>query len=191
MRLSLIINTCAGDPLAGEPKYGKRSYRQRGELLRDEILPAARLQDWDEILVVGQFEPGEGYKYVMQDPIFRDRRDALWQRELGARSSTGDIMCFNHDDHAWQGDINLLRVPAKWDILVPRRIDKAGGALNNGRLQGYMGGHCLAMRRSLWARVPWTTVDTEWWDITLTRIWREEGGHIEWTDDLTHVDLDG
>ncbi len=194
MRLSLIINTCAGDPLAGQPVHGNRSYRQRYALLQTEILPIALSQGWDEVIVAGQFEEGLGYSYAEQQPIFRDRRDALWQRELGARMSTGHILAFSHDDHVF-GDgivkrLHELCTHDDWDLLVPRREDRNGVLLNNGKASDYMGGHSLVMRRWLWAQVPWTSVDTEWWDTTMTRIWREEGGRIVWDDSISHIDMD-
>lgn len=192
MKISLIINTCSLDPLAPRVMYGQRTYKERAELLRNEILPAARRDDWDEVIVVGSFEPGPGYEYVRLDPIYRDRRDALWQRELGARHATGDILAFSHDDHmfAHMAPNAIALHDPEWDILVPRRVDNAGNELPNGRDHNYMGGHSLVMRRWLWARIPWTAVDTAWWDRSLTRVWREEGGRIVFTDALCHIDLD-
>jgi hypothetical protein len=172
--------------------YAKKPYAYRAELLRERILPAACSEGWDEIIVVGQFEAGIGYEYVPMQPIFRDRRDALWQREAGARCSTGSILAFGHDDHMFApGALEMLcGVPDDWDILVPARHNEAGDTLDNGKKKDYMGGHCLFMRRAAWAKVPWTTVDTEWWDVTLTRVWREEGLCIQWTDKIVHIDLD-
>lgn len=208
MRISLIVNTCAMDPLAGKPLYGRRTYRERADLLRRTLVDTTQ-DDWDEIIVVGSFEPPpeerepeaiypgkawrRSYTYVPMDPICRDRRDALWQRELGARTATGDLLAFSHDDHAFaMGTPSVLRAMQQddWDLLVPQRVNLMGDELNNGRAEGYMGGHSLVMKRWLWARVPWTAVDTEWWDQSLSRIWREEGGRIAWTDDIAHIDLD-
>lgn len=195
LKLSLVINTCSLDPLAPAVKYGQRTYRERAQLLADVIIPAAIDEGWHEIIVVGTFQPGDGYMYAPLLPIYRDRRDALWQRELGARLSTGDLIAFSHDDHQFaSGTTESLIFDDEpedtWDLLVPRRVDRAGAELNNGRDAGYMGGHSLIMKRWLWARCPWTAVDTEWWDVSLTRLWREEGGRIVWTDQLQHIDLD-
>lgn len=211
MKISLIINSCSGDPAAGQPIYGWRSYRQRMELLHDEILPAAMREGWDEILVAGQFVEGKGYRYLPMPPVFRDRRDALWQREHGARFATGDLLAFSHDDHAFEIGTRLAlldftlgvdsgvtdldgkpvyKKPVDWDLLVPKRVDRHGTLLNNGRDDNYMGGHALVMKRALWAKVPWTTCDTEWWDTSMTRVWREEGAKIVWTDEIIHVDMD-
>ena len=195
MKTSLIINTCSMDALAAPRKslYANAPYGARASLLRDKIILAACIEGWDEIFVVGSFESGKGYRYIPMQPIYRDRRDALWQRELGARHATGDVLAFAHDDHMFApGTLAQLKKhpQAWWDILVPERVDEKGNLLDNGKDAGYMGGHCLLMKRATWAAVPWTSVDTEWWDVTLTRVWKEEGAKIMWTDDLTHIDLD-
>ena len=192
MKTSLIVNTCSLDVLAPKVVYGRCTYRERADLLRDKILPSARQDGWHEIIVAGIFEEGEGYTYVKLDPIYRDRRDALWQRELGARHATGDVLAFSHDDHMFASLTPSLiqQHDPEWDLLVPKRVDCAGTELNNGRDHDYMGGHSLVMRRWLWARIPWTSVDTVWWDRSLTRLWRQEGGRIVFTDSLCHIDLD-
>ena len=53
-----------------------------------------------------------------------------------------------------------------------------------------MGGHCLVMKRWLWAEVPWTLLDTEYWDVPMTREWKKVGGKLLWVDDLVHYDLE-
>lgn len=213
-KLSLIVNTAALDPrIGGRSNPHRRSrYMNREHLLRDEILPAVREQDWDEVLVVGQWEPGEGYEYIEMEPRYRDRRDALWQRDLGFRASTGDILTFCHDDHR-PGDgyaeklRNLIDDPSfpEWDILVPKRIHaETGEEMNNGhpkwsaldgrpmefRKDGYMGGHCCTFRRWVPARIPWTTLDTEFWDTEMSRIWRQAGAEMVFAEDLVHLDLE-
>lgn len=194
MRASLIINTAACDPLAQRRFDGSQiAHRDRARLLRERVLLDAQRDDWHEIIVVGSFEPGEGYRYVPMPPVHRDRRDALWQRELGARHATGDLLAFCHDDHTFAPDSVAAihdELPP-WDLLVPRRVNVMGHTLNNGAQDTppYMGGHALVMRRTLWATLPWTSVDTEWWDLTLTRIWQEEGAVLRWSDRVTHIDL--
>jgi len=188
--ISLIVNTACMDPMVKGKKqlYANKPYGARAEMLHDIILPYVREQ-FDEVLVVGAFERGEGYQYIPMPPLFRDRRDALWQRELGARHSRGSILAFSHDDHLLKFELSRP-LETDWDILVPRREDRDGNELNNGRLEGYMGGHSLFMTREMWAQVPWTSVNTEWWDVTMTRVWRESGARILWTEGIVHVDLD-
>lgn len=213
MRISYIINTACTDPHvnAGRNRWRQAGYSERYRLLKEKVLPAALSQDFDEIIVCGNFETGTGYQYVPMEPRYRDRRDALWQRELGARYATGDVLVFGHDDHAVASGFksNLLNwiigfdtevtdldnkpvyERKSWDLLIPKRQHALTGAeLNNGKADGYMGGHVLVMKRWLWAQVPWTTLDTEWWDTSMTRMWQEAGGKLVWADDLVHLDVE-
>lgn len=200
MRISYIINTAASDPrvnTVGNP-YRSAGYQRRYDLLKEKVLPAALTQGFDEILVSGCFEEGNGYTYVTVPPRYRDRRDALWQREIGARYATGDILVFGHDDHMLAPDFydSLLNwcLHAKlppWDLLIPRRIHGITGAeLNNGKDEDYMGAHVLVMKRWLWAEVPWTLLNTIFWDTSMTREWRAAGGKLVWADDLIHIDVE-
>lgn len=195
-RISLIINTACMDPevAQGQNLYRVSTYGQRCETLR-QSLSSLTSAGFDEIIVCGVFEEGEGYQYVRMAPRCRDRRDALHQRDLGAAYATGDILVFCHDDHIpGPGFVEELRAMSKdpgWALLVPKRLHGiTGEELENGRSADYMGGHCLVMQRWLWAEVPWTSVDTEWWDVSMTRLWREAGGVIIHTDKLTHIDLE-
>lgn len=193
MRISLIYNTACMDKVVRERNnhYRQASYAEREELLSKAL---RGVTGFDEVIVAGTFKEGDGYRYVPVTPYVRDRRDALWQREWGARYSTGDILVFSHDDHELgEGFAETLRemLDEPWDLLVPqRRHSKTQEKLENGEAAGYMGGHALVMRRWLWAEVPWVSVDTEWWDVTMTRLWEEAGGRIVWTDRLVHYDIE-
>lgn len=198
MKTSLIINTASKDPWvaqAGNP-YRRVGYSARYSLLHDTILPAVLREQFDEVIIAGTFEDGPGYTYVPVQPRFRDRRDALWQRERGARHATGDFLVFCHDDHLpaagflatfrrnWQHEPD-------WDLLVPeRRHGKLDTVLDNGSERGYMGAHCLLMRRWVWARCPWTTIDSVWWDVGMTRVWQAAGAKLRWSTDLLHYDME-
>lgn len=207
-KTSLIFNTACMDPLVRSSKnfWRTASYGDRVEVLKETIKCA---EGFDEIIVAGTFEPGEGYQYVEVQPRFRDRRDALYQREFGARYSTGDVLVFCHDDHRPGEDFcdKLLQVYlcinrteqekeswkeyTDWDLLIPeRRHLVTDEILNNGKEKGYMGGHCLVMKRWLWAEVPWIMLDTEYWDISMTRLWKEAGAKLLWVDDLVHYDCE-
>lgn len=196
MRISYIINSAASDPWIqdGRNPWRQAGYGSRYRLLKEKVLPAAMQQGFDEIIVAGCFEEGEGYRYVPVAPRFRDRRDALWQREIGARYATGNVLIFGHDDHALHGDWwDFLKWPEwdSWDLLIPKRIHGITGTeLTNGKDKGYMGGHVLVMKRWLWAEVPWTACDTIFWDVSMTRLWKEAGGKLVYADDLVHADVE-
>ena len=194
MSVSLIINTASGDPrVAGERNpWRSRTYGERVPLVHQIVKECA---DFDEIIVAGVFEPSADglYTYVQITPQYGDRRDALLQREIGARHATGDILVFTHDDHMPQTpwDLHLLESD-DWDILVPKRIHGITGVeLNNGKAEGYMGGHTLCMKRHAWAAVPWVTaMPPRCWDRPMTRIWKDAGLKIVWIDELVSVDLE-
>ena len=191
-RVSLIINTACAAPHAATSKnpWRQSSYSDRSKFLR-EIIDAG--QNFDECLVTGSFHAGDGYTYVAVESVYCDRRDALYQRELGTRTSTGNILCFTHDDHLPQFSADDVHAhDPKWDILVPRRAHgKTGATLPNGHDEGYMGGHTLLMRRDVWVTVPWLTIESaRCWDLVLSDIWLDKGFNIVYTDALVSVDLE-
>jgi hypothetical protein len=161
-----------------------------------EILP--RSVGFDEVVVAGEFpsqlkERFPHVRFVAVPSQRRDRWDALFQREAGARFVTGDILVFCHDDHApGEGLAEYLRKMAPTvDILVPKRVHlRTRAVLNNGRADGYMGGHCYAMRRWIWASVSLTVAPDEYWDIYLTSIWKDLGAKIQWTEEALHYDCE-
>lgn len=191
-KISVIVNTACLDPSPGSNPHRSAAYAERQRLLEEEVLPSI-LGRFDEIIVAGIYKPGGGYQYVEVPPYERSRVDALIQREQGARHATGDILIFCHDDHALGKGFRdqLLSEPEPWDLVIPkRRHAKTGATLNNGRDENYMGGHALAMKRWLWAEVPWTSVSTEFWDTTMTRLWREAGATLRWSENLIHLDVE-
>ena len=195
------------DPLAGifKSQWRKKPYAARIEILR-ETIALAQDDGWDEIIVAGQFEEGDGYKYVEVEPVFRNRSDGLIQREMGARYAIGDVLVFCHDDHRPGNDFaNAImhwedepeHYLSDWDLLIPKRAHKlTGETLENGnheqnpKRESYMGAHCLVMKRWLWAEVPWTSVATTFWDHSMTRLWKEAGAKLVYADDLIHYDME-
>ena len=99
--ISLVINTCANGPKAAETlSSGKQPHAQRSFALRNFILPAAIADPtFDEIIVVGEWEPGNGYIYIEVPSEWFSCVDALAQRQAGFERSTGDWIVFQHDDH--------------------------------------------------------------------------------------------
>lgn len=200
MRTSLIINT--NYYADGGNLYRAAPYVAREKLLAD-TLSRVDIFGFDEVIVAGVFNPELGNKFqsvrfVSVPPTVENRWDALMQREVGARFASGDILVFCHDDHSPANSLDgipfaatLKTLGEEWDILVPKRKHKqTGEELTNGRLEGYMGGHCYAMRRAAWATVPLTNAPNEFWDTFLTQVWLNLGFKIVWTDKLVHVDLE-
>lgn len=196
-RIAYVINSAAGDPRAsfGGNPHRRAKYLDRKRILAEEVLPRALEEGLDEIIVAGSWVEGAGYRYVPVAPRRRDRSDGLLQREIGARYATSEILVFGHDDHALGADFGArlreLADDPTWSLLVPQRRHALDGtALENGRKAGYMGGHVLVMRRWLWAQVPWTSVDTEYWDVPMSARWRAKGAEIRFEDSLVHLDME-
>jgi hypothetical protein len=195
MRSSLIINTAALAPHAATSSnlWRTGTYAERAKLV--ERIVDTCYGKWDEIIVAGNYKPDSAkpsrYIYIDVSPMYGDRRDALVQREMGARLSTGELLAFTHDDHS--PDFAAKDIPdGDWHILVPKRIHGISGVkLPNGEEEGYMGGHTLIMRRDIWVVIPWLTVTPHrCWDLPMTRIWKEAGLNIEFSDDLVSIDLE-
>jgi len=195
MRASLIINTAALAPHAassGNP-FRAGTYAERVAMV-DEIIEKS-VGRWDEIIVAGNYKPSlddpSAYSYIDVPPMYGDRRDALVQREMGARLSTGEYLAFTHDDHL--PDFAAEDIPSGgWHILVPRREHGVTGVkLPNGEEEGYMGGHTLIMKRAIWVTIPWLSVTPHrCWDLPMTRLWEESKLTVEFTDALVSVDLE-
>ena len=200
MRHSLIINTACGDAhVAGQKNpYRSRRYGERAELLRAAILPRAIDGGFDDIIVAGIFpqtlsEAFDELLWIKVPPQRHNRWDGLFQREVGARFASGDLLTFCHDDHAPQKDYatEMRQIDYDWDIIVPERIHGiTGESMNNGKDEGYMGGHCYTMKRWLWASMPLTSAPDEWWDIWFTPKWLQLGAEIVWEDSIQHFDME-
>ena len=198
VKISLILNTACLDPIVASKSntYRDAKYLSRADML-ESTLAVVCVDGYDEVIVAGNYKLGPGYKYIEVPPHSRTRADGLIQREVGARHSVGDILVFCHDDHLPAGNFpDILRQHYGYnqnqsDLLIPKRIHNLNGEeLNNGKADDYMGGHCLAMHRSLWAEVPWTMTGLIFWDVTQTRLWREAGATLVWHDELIHYDLE-
>ena len=136
--ISLVINTCANGPKAAKTlSSGKQPHAQRAFALRNFILPAAIADPaFSEVIVVGEWEPGNGYIYIEVPSERFSCVDALAQRQAGFERATGDWIVFQHDDHLlendlWNGDpyefssklIDSLS-GIQTDVLVPARYTR-------------------------------------------------------------------
>jgi len=140
--ISLVINTCA---LSDQVRYrsvlssGKQLHEQRAFALRNFILPAALADPtFDEVIVAGEWEPGDGYTYIEVPSEHFSCVDALAQRQAGFEKSRGDWVVFQHDDHMlengysghqefWGEDIlqvEWLTEKGTVDVLVPARYTR-------------------------------------------------------------------
>jgi hypothetical protein len=103
--ISIIINTCAGtkDPEILERRgsrdnTGKRKYAERAAKLREMLGRYRDLKDV-EIIVVGEWESGEGYRYIHDPGKLKDPSDQAQQRHTGMQAAKGSVILFLNDDH--------------------------------------------------------------------------------------------
>lgn len=148
------LSTIAAVVIAG----GKRSH-----LIRDSILPS--LAGFDEILVVGEFRTGEGFRYLHVPDMTKGTNDALVKRDVGTLACRSDLIAYFNDDHAALGDFaaELKRFAqdsfVAWDVLVPSRWadhpEQGRIHIPNGERELYCAGHGGVFRRRVVMARPW------------------------------------
>ena len=217
----MCINTCANGTKAAETlSSGRQPHAQRSFALRNFILPAALADPtFDEVIVVGEWEPGNGYIYIEVPSVYFSCVDALAQRQAGFERSTNDWVMFQHDDHIIENpivdydEITMLDKLTFWtkikaDILIPSRYTRLrnvnGERLFNGegtkydgpvdnlhQRDGYISGHCAIYRREVLEKCPWGNVnEVHTWDVAHTAQIRAVGFKIEWSDALRVYDCE-
>lgn len=194
MNLSVVINTCALGPRAASVTGSTTPtpHSARAYALHEFILPTlASDPNVSEVIVVGEFEEGDGYVYVPCPSRAFSCVDALAQRQAGFEASSGDVVLFMHDDHA-------LDARASWylkhlwrffdaDVVVPTRLQRRPAKVLNNGLPAYVGGHAAAYARWTLEAAPWGAVPkVHTWDVEHTRMLREAGARIVESHE-THV----
>ena len=199
MTTSVIINSAALGPKSGAVLSSVgQPYSKRIDLLDGMLVELPSRAGVDEVIVVGEYKDGPGYRYISAPSRAFDCTDALHQRQAGFEASSGDLLVFAHDDHKPDiGFFNVLRQryvgDDSWDVLVPvRRALEQGEilTLNNG-FGVYVMGHACVMRRAMATAVPWSSVQKIFtWDVDHTARLRAAGTRIKWVEDLIVWDLE-
>ena len=104
---------------------------KRRALLDTKVLPSILPQEFDDVLVVGEYHDGEGYRYLHVPDITRSTVDALIKRDVGTLGTDADILVYLSDDHGLHWDfLQQLRCleSAPWDLIMPSRYCIVGGA---------------------------------------------------------------
>jgi hypothetical protein len=198
MTVSLIVNTCALGTPAALNSAKTTPHVDRAYALRNWILPAyAAASEFDQVIVVGEWEPGDGYTYIPSPSAWENCIDALMQRQLGFEAATGDWIVCQHDDHMLDlAGLNEIAWsdPTLPGVLVPERWTRlrnpAGELLPNGETV-YISGHCAIYRRDVLERCSWSAVPrVHTWDLQHTRQIREAGFQISWSNVLRVWDIE-
>ena len=197
MTITLIINTCA-DLQEQVISSGRVPYGWRAYALQNFILPAYCAESTlDEVIVVGDWHEGEGYKYI-PCPVSDHKSgvDSIPQRQVGFEAATGDILIFQHDDHFLDlGSLNNVMPSMPADVLAPARYTRLrnidGERLNDGSEAGYVNGHCAIYKREVIETCPWNKLPEVFpLDIEHTKQILAAGFTIKWTDDIQVWDVE-
>jgi hypothetical protein len=194
--ISLVVNTaCLGLRAGAILSSGKRPHDLREFLLKCFIIPEAMANPAiSEIIVAGEFEPGEGYTYVRAPSVYFNCRDALHQRQRGFEAATGDVILFQHDDHLVQGDFPPMEVFTDTQVVVPQRRTRMrqaiGERLNAGEGR-YVSGHAAFYSREAITKCPWGQVPKVYqWDRAHTEQLLDAGFRVGMADQMMAWDIE-
>lgn len=136
----------------------------RQELLDLLVMPSVLRQQFDEVVVVGNYHSGDGYRHLPFAPICHSTVDALFARDTATMATTSDWLVYLADDHALdQNFVARLRDAVhashlgRRHIGVPARYTmraEEGIRLNTG-FPDYVAGHCAVLHRTAVQEVPW------------------------------------
>lgn len=115
------------------------------------------------MIVVGEHEAGDGYRYLHVPDLTKSTNDALVKRDVGTVATEADVLVYLCDDHSLHWDfLNQLRqTPSGWDAIIPSRWTQHPTL---GRIRipmgdpEYCGGHAGIFRRWVIRARPWTAM---------------------------------
>lgn len=164
--------------------------QKRRQLLDELVLPSVVSQGMDEVVVVGDFHSGPGWRHLPFRPLTGTTIDAQFKRDVGTVATSSDWILYLCDDHRLHPDFShdlalfMHEHPCgPKDVIVPGRFCQRNGeriGLNMG-WPGYMnhaycGGHGGVFPRQAVQELPWSIAP--WhanWDYMHSRILLERG----------------
>lgn len=164
--------------------------QKRRALLDELVLPSVVAQRFDEVVVVGDFHSGPGWRHLPFRPLTGNTIEALFKRDVGTVATSSDWLLYLTDDHRLHPDFSHDLAEFMYttslgpkDIIVPGRFCQRNGeqiGLNMG-WPGYMGhaycgGHGGIFPRAAIQELPWSLAP--WhpnWDYMHSRILMERG----------------
>lgn len=155
---------------------------KRIPLLDDVVLPSVLQAGFDEVVVVGDFHPGDGYRYLAIPPVTSTTVDALIKRDVGTLATNSDWLFYVCDDHAVRRIGQVPKDPMR--IGVPSRycyIENMIVLLNMGLdtrdpNSPYCGGHAGLYSRKLIQASPWMTMPHDrLWDLLASKLLCQNG----------------
>ena len=166
----------------------------RNDLITEKVLPSVMGHPFTEILVVGQYRDGNGYRYLHVPSVTGTTVDGLIKRDTAAVATEAPVIVYLCDDHRLSPtfyDELEGYLPDEWDLLAPSRYTMREGMqipLNMGRREGYIGGHGIIVRRSALRILPWMAGlhkgdAARIWDVTHTLDAAKRGVRVAYAPD--------
>lgn len=173
--------------------------KRRG-LLDEHVVPSVVQQGFDEVVVVGPYHSGGGYRHLPFPPITDSTIDAQLKRDVGTSATSSEWLVYLSDDHKLCADFTtmLAATPLFYPggetvIGVPERYCWHGGRrvrLNMG-LPEYCGGHAGVFHRSAIQTVPWSVAPHHRnWDVLHTQMLTGRGYQLVELADCMIEDLE-
>lgn len=166
---------------------------KRRQLLDELILPSVLAQGFDEVVVVGDYHSGEGWRHLPFRPLTGSTIDALFKRDVGTLATSAEWIVYLCDDHRLHPDFSkdlalflAEHSPGTGDIVVPGRFCERNGeriGLNMGWPgylgRAYCGGHGGIFPRAAIQELPWSVAPWDpHWDFHHSRILMDRGYHF-------------
>lgn len=199
--LSVCINTCAGADHAKDRKSGfghGRPYGERAAKLESVLAYYRDAAPVVETIVVGEWHPGSGYRYIYAPGRRMDPIDPLAQRHRAASAAMAPGIIFMNDDHMMQLADLMAIAETSWTpglhVLAfgRKRLDADGKefVLEDGWPE-YIMGHAIAMSHDALKAVPWLSVPEDpHWDVRHTEMLRKAGLNVAYTPGYTAWDIE-
>jgi len=167
----------------------------RRALLDELVMPSVVAQSFDEVVVVGDYRSGDGWRHLPFRPLTGSTIDALFKRDVGTVATQSDWIFYLCDDHRVHPDFSkdLIQLMQEHsfgpkDVIVPARFCTRNGekiGLNMGWPgylgYAYIGGHGGIFPRTAIREVPWSVAP--WhpnWDLYHSRFLLERDYHFHY-----------
>ena len=169
---------------------------KRLQLWDELVLPSVLAQQFSEVVVVGDYHSGEGYRHIPFASVTGTTVDALFKRDVGTVATSCEQVFYLCDDHR----ISVCAMPrseSRNDIIVPGRFCERAHetvVLNMGA-PDYCGGHGGIFPRAAIRAVPWSAAP--WhpnWDYLHSRMLADRGFAFRFMDSavlIQDVDSNG
>lgn len=180
---------------------------KRRQLLDELVMPSVVAQGFDEVVVVGDFHSGDGWRHLPFPPLTGSTIDGQFKRDVGTLATSAEWILYLCDDHCLHPDFSrdlaafvTEHTVGQHDVIVPARFCVRNGeqiGLNMGWPgylgRAYCGGHAGIFPRQAIQEVPWSIAP--WhpnWDFFHSRILLERGYSFHYqTGNVLIEDVEG